>query len=359
MESRPLANLQPGRRSDMVSAQLAIDNAVAQPSPPAKPALPLAARETQTQLVLAARHNRPHARTRLVESHMPLIAGVARAYRHVPCVDRAELMQEGVVGMLCALERYDAARGTPFWAYASWWVRQAMQRLVSELSRPVVLSDRALRQLAHVRESRQTYVLAHFREPSTRELAAASDLTIEQLHSLTVVERRARGLHEQVNPAAGGATFGDLLCDPSAEEAYEQLLTQLEASRLPQMLVRLSARERTVIRARYGLGEAARTLQQLGDALGISAERVRQIEQAALEKMRATPGGGVDEPSGAGLASGVRCQRPRRSGHGHARGERVERRSAGASPRHHRAVRPRAVARAVRRSPDSRAQVSR
>ena len=344
-----------------MSAQLASDKAVAQPFPPAKPALGLAARETQTQLVLAARQNRPHARARLVESHMPLIAGVARTYRHVPCVDRAELMQEGVVGMLCALERYDAARGTPFWAYASWWVRQAMQRLVSELSRPVVLSDRALRQLAHVRESRQTYVLAHSREPSTRELAAASHLTIEQLDSLRVVERRARGLHEQVDPAAGGATFGDLLRDRSAEEAYEQLLMRLEASRLPRLLVRLSTRERTIIRARYGLGEAARTLQQLGNVLGISAERVRQIEQAALEKLRAAPEAGLDERSRAGRATCVRCQRPRRSGHGHARGERVERRSAGAPPQHRRAAgrRPRVGAQGVRRSPDSRARVAR
>jgi RNA polymerase sigma factor (sigma-70 family) len=89
----------------------------------------------------------------LVEAFLPSIAGVARIYRSTPGIDRAELMQEGVVGLLRAARRYDPARGTRFWAYASWWVRQAMQQLVAEMTRPVALSDRPLRGLARIKEA--------------------------------------------------------------------------------------------------------------------------------------------------------------------------------------------------------------
>lgn len=261
---------------------------LAPPSLPEAPALGLAPlHETQSQLLLAARRNRPHARARLVESFMPLIGSVARIYAYVPSIDRAELIQEGVVGVLRALERYDPELGTPFWAYASWWVRQAMQQVVSELSRPVVLSDRALRQLARVRDARRTFVRTNSREPSLRELAAASGLTLKQLHRLSVADRRPRSLEEPVDEMAGtGATFGDTLRDPRAEEAYDELALRLLAAEIPSLLTHLSERERRVIDARYGLRGPERTLRELGEELGISAERTRQIEQTALETMR-------------------------------------------------------------------------
>ena len=103
-----------------------------------------------------------------------MIASVARRYRGCPAVDHAELMQEGMVGVLRALERFDPALRTPFWAYASWWVRQAMQRLVAELGQPVVLSDRALRQLAQVKEARRDLNQSDGSEPSTDRLATTT-----------------------------------------------------------------------------------------------------------------------------------------------------------------------------------------
>jgi RNA polymerase sigma factor (sigma-70 family) len=236
---------------------------------------------------MEARDGGADARTRLVTTFTPLIGSVARTYTHVPGVDRSELMQEGVVGLLRALARFDPGLGTPFWAYASWWVRQAMQQLVSELSRPVVLSDRALRQLARVRDARRSFVRVHSREPSVPELASESELTNVQLQKLLVAERQPRGLEETIDASTrGGATFGDLLCDPAAEEAFEELATRLGAAEVPRLLTRLSTRERNVVEARYGLGGPERTLRELGQTMGVSAERVRQIEQAALEKMR-------------------------------------------------------------------------
>ena len=112
-----------------------------------RPRMPVA---VERRLVQAAKAGDRRAREQLIEAFLPLIAGVARVYRGSPTITRLELMQEGVVGLLRALERYDLALGVPFWGYAAWWVRQAMQQLVAELTRPMVLSDRALRQLSQL-----------------------------------------------------------------------------------------------------------------------------------------------------------------------------------------------------------------
>src|ERR1700730_5979529 len=170
------------------------------------------ARQVEATLLLEARDGHGDARGRLIKAFTPLIGSVARTYCHVPGIDRAELMQEGAVGVLRALARFDPDLGTPFWAYASWWVRQAMQQLVSELSRPVVLSDQALRQLARVRDARRTFLRVHSREPTLPELAPDSELKLGQLQKLLVAERQPRGLEEPVDGTTrGGATFGDLL----------------------------------------------------------------------------------------------------------------------------------------------------
>jgi RNA polymerase primary sigma factor len=197
------------------------------------------------------------------------------------------LMQEGVVGLLRALQRYDPELGTPFWPYASWWVRQAMQQLISQRSLPIVLSDRAMRQLARIRKARHAWVQAHAAEPTPGELAKASNMTREHLQSLITAERKPRALEERAGPDGdGGWMPGDRLADPQAEDAFEHVPEAVIADQLPELLAGLSARERVVLRARFGFEGAERTLRELGSELDLSAERVRQIEQEALGKLR-------------------------------------------------------------------------
>jgi RNA polymerase sigma factor (sigma-70 family) len=238
-------------------------------------------------LVLSAKADRAE-RDRLVETFTPLIAGVARLYRNTPGVAREELMQEGVVGLLRALERYDPAFGTPFWAYASWWVRQAMQQLVAELSGPIVLSDRAMRNLARIRECRSERAQAAKREPTTTELAEQTALSHDQIDHLLAAHRVARAVDEPVRTEDGdGCTLNDLLVDERAEEAFDRAAAQIAAEELPAMLATLNARERMVVTNRFGLDGHACTLRELAVRLELSAERVRQIEEATLHKLHA------------------------------------------------------------------------
>jgi DNA-directed RNA polymerase sigma subunit (sigma70/sigma32) len=110
-------------------------------------------RGEERDLVVAAEAGDHAACRRLIEVFLPAIAGMARAYRGM-AVDRQELVQEGIAGLLLATRRYDASMDTPFWGYASFWVRKAMQELIAELTRPVVLSDRAARELSRIRKAR-------------------------------------------------------------------------------------------------------------------------------------------------------------------------------------------------------------
>jgi RNA polymerase primary sigma factor len=240
----------------------------------------------ERELVIAAQRGDPGAREELIDAFGPLIAGVARIYRGSAGVERNELMQDGVVGLLRALERYDVERGTPFWAYASWWVRQAMQQLVSELGRPVVLSDRALRQLARVRDARGQHLRRCGREPTAGELALWTGLAESQVENLVVAERCPRALEEPIFRDDGAiGCLGDLLADPRAEEQYDAVSRRLEVDALPVILARLDDREQAIVAKRFGLDGPEQTLRELAERFGISAERVRQLEQRALAKL--------------------------------------------------------------------------
>jgi RNA polymerase primary sigma factor len=241
--------------------------------------------ERERDLVLAAKHGNDTEREALVRAFTPLIAGTARIYRTRSTIDREELMQEGVVGLLRALDRFEPARGIPFWPYASWWVRQAMQQLVRELGGTIVLSDRALRKLARIREARRVLLQRDCREPDPAGLARESGLARDEVERLIAATRHPRGLEEPVGPDAD-TSLAELLADPRAVEAFECIPRRIELEQLPRLLAVLSERERTIIAARFGLDGFEHTLRELGDGLGVSAERVRQIENVSLDKLR-------------------------------------------------------------------------
>ena len=247
----------------------------------------------ERSLVAKAKAGDRQARAQLVEAFLPAIAAVTRVYRGRGQIERAELMQEGVVGLLRALERYDPSRGVPFWGYAAWWVRQAMQQVVAELARPVVLSDHALRQLAELREVHSAHLHRHGREPTAQELADASGIDREDVDNLLATERPARSLE---GPAGGGdegvGSFGELLRDPLAEDEYERVVAQVAAESLRSLLSGLSERERRILAAHYGVDGPEQSLREIAAPLGLSAERVRQLERRAIGKLRA--GAGVD-----------------------------------------------------------------
>ena len=243
--------------------------------------------EQERDLVLAAEAGDALAARTLVEVFLPAILALARTFQRGDAVEQRELVQEGVAGLLFAVRRFDPALATPCWAYASFWVRKAMQELVADLARPVVLSDRAVRALSAVRAARSEFVHRYGGEPTSEYLSRITGLPSDQVASLLTAARPPRSLHEPLSvEGAGAETVGDRIVDQAAEQAYQLVLDQIEIQEVQDLATRLTERERAVILAHYGLGQPTQTFHEIGGWLGLSAERARQIEVGALDKLR-------------------------------------------------------------------------
>jgi RNA polymerase primary sigma factor len=226
------------------------------------------------------------ARDRLVERCLPMVMRVARGYAGRD-VELADLVQEGVLGLLRALERFDPSRGIPFAAYAGWWLRQAMQQAIAEQSRSVRLPTHVLWDIHRLREARGEILAGRGREASALELERELGWTPRRLEDVLRAERPAVSLDA---PYQGDEDtvdrLGDLIGDPLSEQAFDDVLSQAAGDSVKTLLSTLTERERQVLTWRLGVGADALSLRQIGRRLGMSAERVRQIEQRALAKLR-------------------------------------------------------------------------
>jgi RNA polymerase sigma factor (sigma-70 family) len=226
------------------------------------------------------------AREELIRRLLPLVHSTARRYR-TEGLEQADLLQEGIVGLLRALQRFDPERGVPFAAFATWWIRQSLQEARSDFMRPLRLPPKALRQLSQLKSEHQRIYEGERRSAKVAELAERTNIELEQAEALMVADARERSLDEPIGSMdAELGTLGDLLEDPLSAAAYEGVVDAVAGEQLRALLSRLTDREREVVGARFGFDAPAEKLSEVGERLGISAERVRQIEERALAKLR-------------------------------------------------------------------------
>lgn len=226
------------------------------------------------------------AREELIRRLLPLVHSTARRYR-TEGLEQADLQQEGIVGLLRALQRYDSARGVPFAAFATWWIRQSLQEARSDFIRPMRLPPKAIRQLSQLKSEHQRIYQDERRSAKIGELAERTKIEIAQAEALLTAEARPRSLDEPIENTEGElGTMGDLLEDPLSAAAYEDVVDAVAGEQLRALLSRLTEREREVVQARFGFDVPAEKLSEVGERLGVSAERVRQIEERALAKLR-------------------------------------------------------------------------
>jgi len=249
--------------------------------------VPLLTKEEEVALAKRIEAGDEEAKKKLAEANLRLVVSIAKKYRGcgLPFLD---LVQEGNLGLMKAVEKFDWRRGYKFSTYATWWIRQAVLRAITNRSRTIRVPTHINELIRKIHEAEREHIKEHGSGPTLEELAEELDTTVDNIVKAKRTAQYTASLDTPIGYDEEGAVLGDFIEDEDAvsptRETFRELLIQEIRKTLKE---RLTPRERRVLELRYGLdGNPPKTLDEVGEIFGISRERVRQIQKEALEKLR-------------------------------------------------------------------------
>ena len=247
--------------------------------------IPLLTPEQEVKLARQIKRGDQRARTEMVSANLRLVVKIARDYVNVglPLLD---LISEGNIGLMKAVERFDPRKGSKLSTYASWWIRQSIKRALANQTKTIRLPIHLVEKIGKIRRVSSQMMEELGREPTDEELAEEIGLSSSKITALKSAALRPASLDE---PIQDGESFqySDIVSDEESDNPFETLRDKDLLEEIDEVLELLDHRERAIIDMRFGLdGQDPKTLEEIGVNLGVTRERIRQLQNAALSRLR-------------------------------------------------------------------------
>lgn len=245
---------------------------------------PLMSHEMEKTIALEAAAGNEVARAALINHNLRLVVSIAKRYRGCG-FSFLDLIQEGNMGLIKAAEKFEVSKGFRFSTYATWWIRQSISRALAEQSRTIRIPGHVVELLAKIKKVSSTYFQKYDKQPTDKELADLLNVDVEKIQIALEMSQATSSLDTPLNDDEEDS-IGDLIADDAAESPLANLFAEANKEIINQVLSTLEEREAQIISYRFGLSGTPLTLEETGAKCNLSYERVRQLENKALRKLR-------------------------------------------------------------------------